>query len=145
VNRRISLAATGLLTAEAAYVGAWGALSPRAFYDAFPGFDRYWVSSDGPYNEHLVRDVGALYLALGVAGCLALVWRDDRSRALLGSAWAVFGVLHLGYHLAHLDELTFALDRVGEMVTLSGTVVLAMLVLAPGLKAAPMASRQAAR
>jgi hypothetical protein len=145
VKKRISLGAAGLLTAQAAYVGSWAGAFPRAFYDAFPGLNRYWVSSDGPYNERLVRDVGGLYLALAAAGVLALIWRDDRSRVLLGSAWAVFGMLHLGYHLAHLDELGFAVDRVGEVVALGGSVVLALLVLAPTWATAPVASTEAAR
>ena len=145
MNRRISIGAAGLLTAQAAYVGSWAGLFPRAFYDAFPGWNRYWVSSDGPYNEHLVRDVGGLYLALAAAGVLALIWRDDRSLTLLGSAWAVFSMLHLGYHLAHLDELTFAVDRVGEVVTLGGFVALALLVLAPTWATTPMGSTEAAR
>ena len=145
MNERISLAAAGLLTAQAAYVGSWAGLSPRTFYDAFPGLNRYWVSSDGPYNEHLVRDVGGLYLALAVAGVLTVIWRDDRSRVLLGSAWTVFGTLHLGYHLAHLHELSSAADRVGEVAALGASVVLALLLLAPTWAAAPMASTEVAR
>ncbi len=45
-------------------VGAWAALAPRSFYDDFPGGGRHWVAVDGPFNEHLVRDVGTLNLAL---------------------------------------------------------------------------------
>ncbi|MGZ4448404.1 MAG: hypothetical protein ACXVW4_01310 [Nocardioides sp.] len=134
-----------MLTAQAAYVGTWAAAFPRAFYDSFPGANRYWVSSDGPYNEHLVRDVGAWYLALAVVGLLVLAWRDRRSFLLLGSVWGVFGVLHLGYHLAHLDELASTLDRVGEMVALGGAVALALLVLAPSRATGPTASTEAAR
>ena len=37
---------------------------PAAFYDDFPGLGRMWVAPDGPYNQHLVRDVGELNLAL---------------------------------------------------------------------------------
>lgn len=49
-------------------VGVWATLFPRSFYDSFPGFHRIWVGVDGPYNEHLARDVGSLYLALTVTG-----------------------------------------------------------------------------
>ena len=148
MSKRIPLAAAALLTAQAAYVGVWAGLFPRAFYASFPGLNRYWVSPDGPYNEHLVRDVGGLHLALAAVGVLALIWRDDRSRALLGTAWIVFGVLHLGYHLAHLNSLASAVDRVGELVALGGGVVLALLVLAPiapTVSAAPMTSTEVAR
>jgi hypothetical protein len=145
MSRRISLAAAALLTAQAAYVGLWAGLFPRTFYDSFPGLNRYWVSSDGPYNEHLVRDFGSLYLALAAVGVLTLAWRDHRSRVILGGAWMVFGVLHLGYHLTHLDSLEFPADRVGELVALGGVVVLAMLVFPPTAASAPMASTEATR
>ena len=54
------------LNALGAFVGAWALAAPRSFYDGFPmpGLLGAWVASDGPYNEHLVRDVGSLYLAL---------------------------------------------------------------------------------
>ena len=44
-------------------VGLWATASPESFYDDFPGMGRVWVAVDGPYNEHLVRDVGGLNLA----------------------------------------------------------------------------------
>lgn len=142
MSNRISRAAAVLLTAQAAYVGLWAGLFPRAFYDSFPGLHRSWVSSDGPYNEHLIRDVGGVYLALGAVGVLALAWGDHRSRCLLGSAWTVFGVLHLGYHVIHLDELASTVDRIGEVVALGCSVVLALLVF---VRTAPMASTKATR
>ena len=47
---------------------AWSAsgprVAPKSFYEDFPGAGRVWVAVDGPYNEHLVRDVGSLNLAL---------------------------------------------------------------------------------
>ena len=145
MSTRISLGAAALLTAQAVYVGLWAALFPRAFYDSFPGLNRYWVAPDGPYNEHLVRDVGGLYLALAAVGVLTLAWRDHRSRVMLGGAWLVFGALHLGYHLTHLSSLTFAVDRVGELVALGGGVALALLVFAPTASTASSAPTEAAR
>jgi hypothetical protein len=132
MTNRISLAAAALLTATALYVGGWAGLFPRSFYDDFPGLNRYWVSVDGPYNEHLVRDVGGLYLALALAGVLALLWRDRRSMLMLGAAWAIFSALHLGYHVDHLGTLASTADKVGEVGALSVSLVLAlMLVVLP--------------
>lgn len=133
MNTTTHTAATGVLTASAAYVGAWATVAPRSFYDDFPGFNRLWVGGDGPYNEHLVRDVGSLYLALVAAGVLALVWREPHLTALLGAAWTVFSVPHLGYHGLHLGEMD-TLDAVGNVVTLGGTLVLALLLLVPANK-----------
>ncbi|WP_345521064.1 hypothetical protein [Nocardioides conyzicola] len=122
--------ATGVLTASALYVGWWASLAPRSFYDSFPGLNRTWVGGDGPFNEHLVRDVGGLYLALAVAGVLALAWRERRTTLMLGAAWTTFSLLHLSYHLHHLGELA-AVDVVGNVVALGGTLVLAVLLLVP--------------
>ncbi len=48
-----------VLAASGLYAGLWAATTPRSFYDSFLGLHRAWVSVDGPFNEHLVRDVGA--------------------------------------------------------------------------------------
>ena len=122
--------AAGVLTASATYVGGWASLAPRSFNDSFPGFNRMWVGGDGPYNEHLVRDVGALYLALAVTGVLALLGRDRRTTLVLGAAWTVFAVPHLAYHLHHLAGMD-AVDVVGNVVALGGTLVLALVLLVP--------------
>ena len=121
-------ASLAVLTASAAYVGGWAAAFPRSFYDSFPGLNRTWVGGDGPYNEHLVRDVGALYLALAVAGTLALIWRERRVTLAVATAWAVFSTPHLAYHLGHLDHLD-PVDAIGSLVALGGTLVLAVLLL----------------
>ena len=83
--------------------GVWAALTPRSFYDDFPGFGRVWVAPDGPYNEHLVRDVGELYLALAIVTIAAAL---TLSRPLVRAtmvAWIVSGVLHAVYHARHTD------------------------------------------
>jgi hypothetical protein len=118
-------AALAVLAASGIVVGAWATPFPRSFYDDFPGFGRAWVSPSGPYNEHLVRDVGAFYLALALVAVLAIVWRDRRTTLLAGAAWATFSTPHLAYHLVHLDELE-TLDAIGQTITLTGTLVLAL-------------------
>lgn len=64
----------GYLAATGVPIGLWQLLWPRSFYVGFPGFGRAWVAVDGPYNEHLVRDVGGGTLALAALAVLALVW-----------------------------------------------------------------------
>jgi hypothetical protein len=117
-----------VLTASAIYVGGWAELFPRSFYDSFPGLHRVWVSVDGPFNEHLVRDVGAFYLAFAVGGVLAMMWRDRRVTLLVAAMWTTFSVPHLGYHLHHLGALPTA-DAVGQSVALGGTLVLSVVLL----------------
>lgn len=113
------------------FVGGWAAFFPRAFYDDFPGATLAWVSVDGPYNEHLIRDVGALYLALAAAGLTAFALRDRNSSRVVGSAWLVFGVPHLYYHLQHLDLLDSTVEAVGLVVSLSVSLAFGIILLMP--------------
>jgi hypothetical protein len=117
-----------LLALSGLWVGIWATGWPRGFYDAFPGLNRVWVGVDGPYNEHLVRDVGGLYLGLGIASLVALWLRDRRSALVLGVAWTVFGIPHLAYHVGHLDPFDTG-DKVGNVVALGVALLLGLLLL----------------
>jgi hypothetical protein len=124
--RRIVLAVTVLL---GLFVGLWAEIAPRAFYDSFPGFGLHWIDAAGAYDEHLIRDVGSLYLALAAASLAAVVARTAAPGRVVGLAWSVFGVLHFGYHVLHLEGST--LDRVGNVVSLGLSLVLGLLLLPP--------------
>ena len=63
----------GVLLLIALVTGLWAAVAPRSFYDSFPGSGLHWVSTDGPYNRHLVSDVGSMYLALAVVTVAAIM------------------------------------------------------------------------
>jgi hypothetical protein len=118
----------GVLAASAAYVGWWALLVPRSFYDSFPGLGQHWVAQPGPYNEHLVRDVGGLYLGLMIIS-IWTVLRPARDVArVVGAAWLIFSIPHLIFHLSHLDGLSTA-AQVGEIGSLAGTVLLAGVLL----------------
>ena len=135
--RRILLWLTSLI---GAFVGLWAAGAPRSFYDSFPGLGfGPWVAIDGSYNEHLVRDVGALYLALAAGGVFAALTRSLAASRVIGVAWLVFSVPHLGYHLGHLEGMP-PLDAIGEVVSLSSTLVLALPLLIGPPRAASAAS-----
>ncbi|MCS5718346.1 hypothetical protein N1027_09360 [Herbiconiux sp. CPCC 205763] len=124
--RRILLAATAIL---GAYVGIWAAFFPGSFYDAFPGFGLAWVSVDGPFNEHLIRDVGGLYLGLTAASIAAILARTAAPGRVVGLGWAVFGAIHYGYHLLHLEGS--AIDIVGNVVSLGISLALGVLLALP--------------
>jgi hypothetical protein len=101
---RILLVGLGV---PAVVIGAWAAFAPRSFYEDFPGFGQVWVSPDGPFNEHLVRDVGEVTLA-------AVVWCTPLLARVAAGAWLVEGIPHLVYHLRHLDPL--ASDAKGSSI-----------------------------
>ena len=119
-------------------VGGWQAFAPSSFYRDFPGFGRHWVSPDGPYNEHLLRDVGQGNLALGVLALVALVAGGVWLARAAGIAEVVDAVPHQLYHQAHLDALPPG-DRLPQTVALT-VVTLTALALAGfafGLPATP--------
>lgn len=128
-TRRILL---GCLVLLGLYVGIWAAFLPASFYASFPGPFSPWIAAGGPFDEHLVRDVGTLNLGLAAASALALRFRDDGPAAVVGFAWVVHSVPHLAYHLQHLGHLG-TVDALAQVVSLSSTLVLALpLVLARG-------------
>jgi len=112
-------------------VGAWSYFWPQPYFDHFPVFLGEWVSKDGPYNEHLVRDHGAMYLALGAASLYGLVRPSQVGCRLLGIAWSVFGVLHFAYHVTHLEHLTTD-EATGQVVVLTVAILLAIALAIPG-------------
>ena len=116
--------------------GIQAAFFPQSFYDDFP-MGRSWIAVDGAYNEHLVRDVGALFLALAIASFFAW-WHPSLVRAL-AVAWLVFGVLHLVYHAEHLEHFDGA-DKVGLLGSLVVVPALAIYALVAAQPAATYAA-----
>jgi len=108
-------------------IGVWALIWPQGWFDEFPGFGRAWVAADGVYNEHLVRDVGAAYLALGaLAAWSAVVLRRDVVVAT-AAAWVLFGLPHFAYHLTTVD-LYGTGDAIANVASLGTAVVIPGLV-----------------
>jgi hypothetical protein len=112
------------LASSAGLVGLWAAAAPRAFYDSFPWPGRRWVSALGPYNEHLTRDVGGLYLALLALSTWAAVRPSSELLRVTGVAWLASGVPHLVFHLGHLAMFD-PVDQIGMAMSLVATVIAA--------------------
>jgi hypothetical protein len=83
----------------------WAQFAPRSFYDNFPGLGRAWVRVDGPFNEHLVRDVGGLNLAVSAVLIAAFVTLSRSMIIAASVATLLYGVPHLVYHIANSDGL----------------------------------------
>jgi hypothetical protein len=128
------------LGAPLAAIGAWALFGPHSWYSDFPGGGHHWVSALGPYDEHLVRDFGGLYLGVGLLVVWAAVLLERRLvQAALGT-FLVFSIPHLIYHLTKLDALSTG-DNVADISTLAITVALPLVLLAlsrrPRTQAAP--------
>lgn len=128
MRRRAIRIASAVLAVSAAVVGGWALLAPRSFYDDFPGGGRHWVSADGPYNEHLVRDVGSLNLALALVLAAAAITMSVVVVRTAMLASLVNAAPHFLYHALHLDTLDTA-DAVGNVISLGLAVALPVLVL----------------
>jgi hypothetical protein len=110
-------AALGFLLISALVIGLTAAVLPRTFYDDFP-FLAHWVELLPPYNEHLVTDVGGLYLGFAVMFAWA-AWTLERTlvRAVC-VAWLLTAAIHLLFHARHLAGFSTA-DAVAELFTLA--------------------------
>ena len=119
-----------ILAVSGAVVGLWAGLAPRSFYDDFPGFGNPWVSPDGPFNEHLLRDFGAMQLGLVVLTVCALVWFTRPLVAATALAWLAASLPHLAYHVFNTDPYE-SKDQLGIVGGLAvGPVVAVVLLLA---------------
>lgn len=84
-RQRVEQIALGLSAVFMLPAGLQAALTPRSFFDDFP-LGRGWIErEDGTYNEHLVRDVGALILALIIV-TVSTLWRHPAARPV-AVAW----------------------------------------------------------
>ena len=111
------------LAASAVQPGLW-ALLPRAFHQEFPGGGLRWVAPLGAYDEHLVRDVGAAFLALAVLSLLAARRLEPALVQATALAWTTFQVPHVLSHV-HLDT-----DPL-QLVVLLGQLALAIALFVP--------------
>ena len=127
-QRRWLRGGMAVIAVTPALVGIWATVSPRGFYDDFPGAGHHWVSAVGPYDEHLVRDVGALYLGALVLLVLAWVWLDRRLVQAALISYAVAALPHLIYHLTALDGFSTG-DAVAEIGGLALNVILPLGLL----------------
>jgi hypothetical protein len=132
---RTKQVAAGLLAVSAAVVGGWAQFAPGSFYNSFPGFGHHWVSAAGGYDEHLIRDVGGLFLALFVITAWVAVRPTPETLRLTGVGWLVFNVAHLVFHADHLDGFSTG-DKVGNVVSLSLLLLLSIVIVLPTSSAA---------
>lgn len=131
MNTGIRYVSLGLLALAGLYTGLWAYFSPSGWYTDFPGFGLKWLPQLGPYNEHLVKDAGSMFLALA---CLAVIAarqvRNTRLVQTTGAVWLVFNVLHFSYHVQHLG-MYGTRDQVLNVVVLSLLTLLSAVLLVP--------------
>jgi hypothetical protein len=125
-SRRTAQVALWLLFVAALTTGLPAAFAPHTFYSDFP-LNTHWVEMLPPYNEHLIIDVGGLYLGFAVTiGIAARTLQPTLVRAACWG-WLLMATLHLIFHAGHLEGFDTA-DGIAELVSLA-------LLLPPALAA----------
>jgi len=111
-----------------ALIGLWALLAPGSFYDDFPVGTDGWVDVLGPFDEHLVTDVGALFVGLGFLMAFAAVSLRRGTVLAAAISWLIFSVPHFLWHVFNLEPYTTA-DAIGNTATLIWTVAGGLLIL----------------
>lgn len=128
--RTLARVILGVMAASSLLVGLWAEFAPTSFYEDFPGGGRHWVSADGPYNEHLVRDFGAMNLAMAFLLVVALVHLTPVLVRVAAITALVFAIPHFVYHARHLSVYDTS-DKLANMFSLGlaigGPIVLLLL------------------
>lgn len=124
-----------VLGVSQAVVGVWALLGPQSFYDGFPAAGHAWVAVLPPFNEHLVRDVGGLSLAMTVVLAAAAWWLDARLVWVAVVAFAAWTVGHTIFHVTHLEGFTgvdATLQTLGFVLQLGVTAAIAAVLARSG-------------
>jgi hypothetical protein len=104
-------------------VGLVATLAPHAFYDYVP-----WVDLAPPFAEHLMRDYGAMNLALGLVTAVSAITMNRVMVRTSLAAYLLFAVPHLLFHVTHHDHYT-ASQAVGETTALTIAVLIPLALL----------------
>jgi hypothetical protein len=129
INLRRAL--LGILAFVGLYTGGWAYFAPEHWYANFPGFGFSWLPQLGPYNMHLAKDDGAMFLALAVLSLFTLRHaRNAQIVMITACAWLVFNVLHLIYHLQHL-HVYGTTDKILNVVLLGFLLLITVGLLMP--------------
>jgi hypothetical protein len=122
---RLGLANLGVVQG---LIALWALFAPRSFFGDFPVRRADWVDALPPFNEHLVRDYGASFLALSVFA-IAAAWIGERRIVVVALVvWLVSAVPHFAFHLAHSDAPD-GLSGVVSLVTLGINVAFPLVLL----------------
>lgn len=94
--------------------GIWAFAAPESFADNIANFP--------PYNEHLIHDLGAFQIGLGVAALAGALLSDALAAALAGVAAAsiMHGISHImDHHLGGRTSDPWTVSLIGLLVLLA--------------------------
>ena len=133
LGERESKAGLVVLALPQLAIGVWALVSPRGWFDNFPGGGNHWLPLYGGFDEHLVIDVGSSFLALGVLLVAAAIWFDRRLVIVAAVTYLVYQLPHAIYHFGADDVLSSG-DRVANTVGLALALFLALGILVAAVR-----------
>lgn len=147
-RRGLFRAALLALGGTQAFLGLYALISPAGFYDDFP-LGRGWVAALPAYNEHLVRDVGGLFLLSAAVLIAAGVYLERRLVAVALGSFLLFSIPHTIFHFLNFEPYETG-DILANVLGLGAQVLvpIGLLVLmwrrGPGAPTPPSAGAPAA-
>ena len=125
----------GLIAVFNVFTGLWAVLSPRGWYDNFPGYAPQLISAYPPYNQHLAVDAGAGLLSIGVlAAAAAFLGRRDTHLAA-GAGLIAFTGPHALFHLLNPSDLLTGAENASSTIPLVITAAASVAILIRAAKA----------
>jgi alkylhydroperoxidase family enzyme len=118
-------------------LGIWALISPTGFYGTFPVVaGQHWLPAYGPYDSHLVTDVGSTFLAIGLLMLLAAWFLERRVAQIALVVYLAYDIPHLVFHLRNDGVLSSGSQVVNGVAlglsALSAIALLGLLLRAPG-------------
>jgi len=104
------------------------AFAPETFYTDFP-FYTALVKLLPPYNEHLITDIGGLYLGFGLMFIWAMIKPSKELVVPLCWGWIAAQALHFAFHVSHLTGFTTT-EAVGQQIGLALYIAVALVPIA---------------
>lgn len=126
-NRTLFRFGLGSLGGVQALLGLYALICPTSFYEDFP-FGRGWVEALPAYNEHLTRDLGGLFLGIGLLLLAAAWWLDRRVALIALVSYLAYSIPHAIFHFFNLEPYETA-DAIANVITLAATVVVPVALL----------------
>jgi hypothetical protein len=124
---RVLAAIVGLLDVE---TGSWALIDPRGWFASYPGFGHHWVAGEGSYNEHLVTDAGAGFLAIGIVLVFAAVSGRALALRLAAAGLLAHALPHFLFHVTNPHRGLHGFDVAAGVwgLLLESVVAIAILV-----------------
>ena len=108
-------------------LGLYALISPLGFYEDFP-LGRGWVGLLPSYSEHLVRDVGSLFLASAAVTIAAGIYLTRRLVLVALLSYLLYSVPHTTFHFLNFEPFASG-DVIANVIGLGAQVALPIALL----------------